>query len=72
MRHSLNQWPAYLGHNIDSIILRQIPIENLYALAAIYFALVGLLVGLMVWAVWQLPDDFVVDGTSEPAYGRMA
>lgn len=51
-----NQWPAYLRHGIDSILLRQLPIADPYALAGLYFALVCGLAALMVWAVLRLPD----------------
>jgi hypothetical protein len=51
-----NQWPTYLRHGIDSILLRQLPLGDPYLLAALYGLLVAALAGVALWAVLHLSD----------------
>lgn len=53
----LNQWPAYMRHGIDSILLRQLPLDNPYLLAALYLVAVCVLGALLLWAVLRMPDE---------------
>jgi hypothetical protein len=60
-----NQWPAYLQHDIDSVLLRQLPVGDPYWLALLYAVLVSLLGGLLLWAVLRFPHESGYQGASK-------
>lgn len=62
----VRQWPTYLRHDIDSILLRQLPLSNPYLLAGLYFALVCGIVAVLTWVVLRLPDKTHTTGKQPP------
>jgi len=54
-----NLWQAYTTHNIDSLILRALPISSLLLKAIIFIVLAVILVGMILWwmrGIHHLPE----------------